>query len=114
MNYIPKPWGSEELIEINDKYMFKRLTMKKGNRCSLQYHNKKHETIYVLSGLLNIQIGTSQDSLVSKIYKPNDSVALSPGVIHRMEAIEDCIYLEASTSEIDDVIRLSDDYDRGN
>ena len=73
------------------------------------------QTKYLMeSGLLNIQIGTSQESLVSKIYKPNDSVALSPGVIHRMEAIEDCIYLEASTPEIDDVIRLSDDYDRGN
>ena len=41
-------------------------------------------------------------------------LALSPGVIHRMEAIEDCIYLEASTPEIDDVVRLSDDYDREN
>ena len=114
MKYIPKPWGSEELIEINDKYMFKRLTMKKGNRCSLQYHNKKHETIYVISGILSIETGNSQHSLVSKIYKSNDSLALSPGVIHRMEAIEDCIYLEASTPEIDDVVRLSDDYDRGN
>ena len=63
----------KSFIEINDKYMFKRLTMKKGNRCSLQYHNNKHETIYVISGILSIETGNSQDSLVSKIYKSNDS-----------------------------------------
>ena len=38
---IKKPWGAEEVIEINEKYMVKKLTMKVGHRCSLQYHEKK-------------------------------------------------------------------------
>ena len=53
MKFIEKPWGSEEVIEINEKYMVKKLTMKKNHRCSFQYHDFKKETIYVLSGDLN-------------------------------------------------------------
>lgn len=60
---IEKPWGREEVVEINDKYMVKKLTMWAGHRCSLQYHNIKKETIYVLSGLLKIIQGVNQDSL---------------------------------------------------
>ena len=54
MQIIEKPWGKEEVIEINDKYMMKKLTMLKGHRCSLQLHNHKKEIIYVLSGQLRI------------------------------------------------------------
>jgi mannose-6-phosphate isomerase len=109
---IEKPWGREEVIEINDKYMVKKLTMWAGHRCSLQYHNIKKETIYVLSGVLNIIQGTTQDTLVDKHYRPGDTVTIPPGLIHRMEGIEDSVYLEASTPEMDDVVRLADDYKR--
>ena len=112
--FIEKPWGSEEIIEINDRYMMKKLTMYKNHRCSLQFHNYKKETIYVLSGLLRIYIGTSVDQLSEKIYGPNETITLEPGLVHRMEGVEDCVYLEASTPEMDDVVRLSDDYNRAN
>ena len=56
MQIIEKPWGREEVVEINDRYMMKKLTMWKGHRCSLQYHNHKQETIYVLSGQLRIYV----------------------------------------------------------
>lgn len=109
---IEKPWGKEEVIEINDKYMVKRLTMKAGNRCSLQYHNEKTETIYVVSGILRIIQGVTQDSLEEGVYGAGDSVTIQPGCIHRMEGIQDAVYLEASTPEFDDVVRLADDYHR--
>lgn len=112
MQVIEKPWGKEEVIEINDRYMMKKLTMWAGHRCSLQYHNFKLETIYVLSGQLRIYSGATQESLISKVYGPHETITLTPGVIHRMEAVEDSIYLEASTPEMDDVIRLVDDYKR--
>ena len=54
MKIINKPWGKEEVIEMNEKYMVKKLTMWAGHRCSLQYHNQKKETIYVLEGQLRI------------------------------------------------------------
>ena len=112
MQIIEKPWGKEEVIEINDKYMMKKLTMLKGHRCSLQLHNHKNETIYVLSGQLRIISGPDQDNLTGKIYTEGESITISPGVIHRMEGLEDSIYLEASTPEMDDVVRLVDDYER--
>ena len=112
MQVIKKPWGKEEIIEINDKYMMKKLTMWKGHRCSLQLHNNKKETIYVLSGKLKIISGPNQDNLTGKIYTSSDSITISPGTVHRMEGVEDSVYLEASTPEMDDVVRLVDDYDR--
>ncbi len=112
MQVIEKPWGREEVVEINDKYMVKRLTMWAGHRCSLQYHNYKKETIYVLSGILKIIQGEAQDKLVEKLYYPGDTITIPPRLIHRMEGVEDSIYLEASTPEMDDVVRLVDDYQR--
>ena len=112
MQIIEKPWGKEEVIEINDKYMMKKLTMLKGHRCSLQLHNHKKETIYVLSGQLRIISGPDQDNLTGKIYTEGESITIAPGVVHRMEGVEDSIYLEASTPEMDDVVRLVDDYER--
>jgi mannose-6-phosphate isomerase len=112
MQVIEKPWGREEVIEINDKYMVKKLTMFAGHRCSLQFHNIKKETIYVLSGVLKIIQGPSQDVLEEKIYRSGDTITIAPGLIHRMEGVEDCVYLEASTPEMEDVVRLADDYQR--
>lgn len=112
MQIIEKPWGREEVIEINNKYMVKKLTMFAGHRCSLQYHNVKKETIYILSGVLKITQGTSQDTLEEKMYCAGESITIPPGLIHRMEGVEDSIYLEASTPEMDDVVRLVDDYKR--
>ena len=74
---ILKPWGYELLIEKNSKYMFKLLFMKKGKRCSLQYHTKKLETIFVLSGKLNIITGKNIKTLKSKIYIKHSLLHLS-------------------------------------
>ncbi|MEN9867767.1 MAG: hypothetical protein RL748_3357 [Pseudomonadota bacterium] len=112
MQVIEKPWGKEEVIEINDRYMMKKLTMWKGHRCSMQYHNIKCETIYVLSGQLRIYSGASQETVDSRIYTEGETITIRPGTVHRMEAVEDSVYLEASTPEMQDVVRLSDDYAR--
>ena len=112
MKIIEKPWGKEEIVEVNEKYMVKKLTMWKEHRCSLQFHNHKKETIYVLSGKLRIVSGPNQNNLKEKIYLAGDSITISPGTVHRMEGVEDSVYLEASTSEMNDVVRLVDDYNR--
>ena len=112
MNFIKKPWGSELIIESNDKYTFKKLTMHQGCQCSLQYHEFKHETIYHLKGKMKFLIGKSKDTLVEKIINPGESFSIEPKIIHRMIALTDIEYLEASTSELDDVVRITDDYGR--
>ena len=112
LKVIAKPWGQEEVLEINDKYMVKKLTMKAGHRCSLQYHKYKKETIYVLSGVLKIIQGSKSEVLEEKLYYANETITIPPGLIHRMEGVKEAVYLEASTPEIDDVIRIVDDYNR--
>jgi mannose-6-phosphate isomerase len=112
MQLIDKPWGSELVVERNDRYMVKKLTMWQGHRCSIQFHHVKRETIYVLSGKLRIHTGDSLQALQSRVYGAGESITIVPGVVHRMEAEEDSVYLEASTPEMDDVVRLADDYQR--
>ncbi len=112
MTKINKPWGYEQIISINKKYVMKKLFMKKNHRCSLQFHNKKHETVIILEGKLKIYSGKNKNKLKSKIYKKYQSLIIPPKLIHRMEAITDCMYLEASTPQLKDVVRLSDDYNR--
>lgn len=111
-NFIKKPWGNEILIETNKFYTVKKLFMKAGHKCSLQYHEIKHETIYILSGIMRLWIGKDKDSIEYKTLEKGESFVVLPKTVHRMESIEDCYYLESSTSELDDVVRLDDDYGR--
>ena len=112
MKIIEKPWGKEEILEVNDKYVVKRLTMLKDHRCSLQYHEHKKETIYVLEGVLRIYIGEDSDNLTFIDRKANEFITINPFIVHRMKGVTDAVYLESSTIELDDVIRIQDDYDR--
>lgn len=109
---IDKPWGFENLIEYNDNYVMKELFMKKGNMCSLQYHVLKRETVYVLNGKLKLYIGDEENKLETKIMSMGDNITIEPYKIHRMEAIEDSLYLECSTNQLYDVVRLQDNYGR--
>lgn len=105
---IDKPWGYEEILETNSGYTVKRLFMKKGAQCSLQYHRKKRETILALKG--NLVVILNKGELV---LKPGDFITIKPFERHRMFAKdENCLYLEASTSELNDVVRIKDDYGR--
>lgn len=108
MKIIEKPWGHEEILETNPQYTVKRLLMRKGHQCSYQYHEKKKETIYCLNGNLHI-VGQNEE----KILKKGEYVTIPPFEKHRMKAVEeDVLYLECSTSELDDIVRISDDYGR--
>lgn len=109
---VEKPWGGEELIEYNDNYVVKKLFMKKGECCSMQYHELKRETVYVLSGKLKLYIGDNIENLEEKIMFPGEHITIEPYTIHRMEGVEDSYYLESSTNELWDVVRLQDKYKR--
>ncbi len=104
---IEKPWGYENILEQNEIYVLKELFMKVGHGCSLQYHEVKRETIYVLTGRLEIKVNDKK-----RVYERGDSITIHPKEVHRMKAMSDCLYLEASTPELDDVVRLDDYYGR--
>jgi mannose-6-phosphate isomerase-like protein (cupin superfamily)/very-short-patch-repair endonuclease len=112
-NFIEKPWGSETILEVNKHYTMKKLFMKENHHCSVQSHLYKHETIYVLSGELNLYIGDSIDELQVKTCCSGESFVIPPGIIHRMEGKTNATYLESSTSYLFDVVRFIDSYGRG-
>lgn len=111
---VDKPWGKEELIEYNDNYVVKKLYIKANECCSMQYHELKRETIYVLKGKIKLYIGKDINNLEIKEMIPGDKITITPYTIHRMEGIDDSEYLECSTPELWDVIRLQDKYKREN
>lgn len=109
-----KPWGREIWFADLAGYAGKILEVKKGGRLSLQYHKKKTETQYLASGKVKLTIGTSESDLKEHLLNPGDKYDIFPYTIHRIEAIEDSNIFEVSTSELDDVVRLADDYGRPN
>lgn len=110
---VPKPWGHELIWAETDRYVGKILHIKAGESLSLQYHERKDETIYVLSGELIFEHGPIGDAPLTRVtLKPGESFRITPHLRHRMSAAIDCDILEASTPELDDVVRLEDRYGR--
>jgi mannose-6-phosphate isomerase-like protein (cupin superfamily) len=109
---VEKPWGYELHWALTDRYVGKVLHINKGEALSLQYHNRKDETILLWSGRMRFELGEDADSLVVQDLQPGDRVHVKPKAVHRMTAIEDCDVFEVSTPEIDDVVRLEDRYGR--
>ena len=108
---VEKPWGYELIWARTDRYVGKILHVAAGHVLSLQYHNQKDETMHLLRGelILRTQPG---DQLVERRLRPGESVHIPPGLIHQIEAVVDSDVLEASTPELDDLVRLSDRYGR--
>ena len=110
---VPKPWGHETIWASNDLYVGKILHVKAGQSLSVQYHNQKDETVYLLSGEMKywVQVEGS-DELQDMRLKTGEAFRITPGTIHYIEAVTDCDVLEASTPHLDDVVRLKDRYGR--
>jgi len=107
-----KPWGYELLFAHTPKYAGKVIFVKKGHRLSLQYHEKKDETLYIYEGKALLDIDEGGGHVVSKEVCAGESIVVPPFTKHRLKAIEDITFLEASTPELDDVVRVEDDYGR--
>ena len=109
---VPKPWGHELIWAHTDQYVGKVLHIRAGHALSLQYHNRKDETIHLLSGKMIYRVKNAAGELVDVQLLAGDSFRNEPGTVHQMEAVTDCQVLEASTPHLDDVVRLSDKYGR--
>jgi quercetin dioxygenase-like cupin family protein len=108
---VDKPWGYELHWAKTQRYVGKILHITAGHALSLQYHNVKDETIYLQSGRMLFEVERN-GQLTQREMRPGDSVHVAPRTVHRMTAIEDCDVLEASTPELDDVVRIEDRYGR--
>lgn len=131
---IIKPWGSELWIADGQEtpYALKKINIQKGHKSSIQFHEYKFETIFLLEGEAylhfhkdkididkfkaneynNEEISFIINSLTKYKILPGDSFSVSPGQIHSVEAISDITIIEASTTELEDVFRLRDEFGR--
>ena len=109
---VDKPWGHEEIWAETDRYVGKLLAIRAGQRLSLQLHRRKDESIYVVRGVLRLTLENERGELEQRDLAPGESRRIPVGRRHRFEALEDCELMEVSTPELDDVVRLEDDYGR--
>lgn len=113
VTHVPKPWGHETIWALSDRYVGKSLHINAGHELSVQYHNRKDETVHLLSGEIVYRVQREGDDVLDDMkLKVGESFRITPGTIHQMIAVTDCDVLEVSTPEIDDVVRLSDKYGR--
>ena len=113
VRHVPKPWGHETIWAHTDRYVGKILHIRAGQALSVQYHERKDETVYLLVGEMKYWVQLpGDDELRDQRLTAGQSFRITPGTIHYMEAVTDCDVLEASTPELDDVVRLKDRYGR--
>ena len=128
---VNKPWGHEIwFVWLKDYHVLKKIFMKKGNKCSLQYHDEKYETNYLIEGkakiIKGLHIDLNEDRnktfeiILSKNLHKDYSVVSNapyiftnvPGEVHRVYSEEDYTAYEVSTPQLDDVVRVQDDNKR--
>ena len=112
MKKVDKPWGHELIWAVTDRYVGKVLHIKAGEKLSLQYHRKKDETVMVWAGRIRFEFFAEGQEPQIKEMGPGEAFHVTPGLRHRMVAVEDTDMLEVSTTELDDVVRLEDAYGR--
>ena len=109
---IEKPWGHEVWLELNEHYAYKIIHMKAGNRSSLQSHEKKVETNFVIEGEAEVILEKEDGTIESRVYKAGEGWCVPVNRKHRVCAITDYTALECSTAHLNDCIRHQDDTNR--
>jgi mannose-6-phosphate isomerase-like protein (cupin superfamily) len=108
-----KPWGCEIIWAQTEDYVGKMLFIKAGERLSLQYHERKAESLLVNKGRVKFHWFEPGDTVQRTVVMcTGEHVDIPPGRKHRIEALEAACVIEVSTPELDDVVRLEDDYER--
>jgi len=109
---VEKPWGYELWWALTEKYVGKILHINKGESLSYQYHEVKDETIYLHKGEMRLEIEEVGGEREETVMKAGSAIRITPFTKHRMTAITNCDILEASTPEVEDIVRLEDKYGR--
>ena len=110
---VEKPWGWELIWADAEQYVGKILFVRAGSSLSLQFHREKDESWYVESGRAELELGERGNAVLKKeVVLPGACFRFTPGTVHRVKALEDTLIVEVSTPDLDDVVRLEDDYGR--
>ncbi len=111
MRTVQKPWGREEIFAETERYAGKLLFLNAGQSLSLQYHETKDETLYVLEGEMRLLVGV-EGQMRELTLGPGCAHRITPGTRHRLRSDRGCVIVEVSSPELDDVVRLEDAYGR--
>ena len=109
---VEKPWGHELWLELNEFYAYKLIHMKAGNKSSLQWHEKKIETNYVIEGEAEVLLENIDGNMESRKYRAGQGWCVPLKTKHRVISITDYTALECSTAHLNDCIRFEDDTGR--
>ena len=110
---VDKPWGHELIWAKGEDYAGKVLFVRAGHALSLQFHREKDESWYLLEGRAELELGQAGEAVLkSEVVGPGAAFRFRPGTVHRVRAIEDTTILEVSTPQLDDIVRLEDEYGR--
>jgi mannose-6-phosphate isomerase len=110
---VEKPWGYELIWAESERYVGKVLFVKAGQSLSLQFHRVKDESWLVQAGRARLELGSAGEAMLKEeVIGPGAAFRFRPGTVHRVTALEDTTIVEVSTTELDDVVRLEDQYGR--
>jgi quercetin dioxygenase-like cupin family protein len=109
---VPKPWGEELIWAVADRYVGKILVLEAGRRLSYQFHKVKDEWVHVLEGRLLLTLENDAGEIETRELGPGEGAHVLPHRRHRFEGITTCRLVEVSTPELDDVVRIEDDFGR--
>ena len=110
---VDKPWGHELIWALTDDYCGKILFITAGESMSLQFHREKDESWLIHSGRAEVEMAEPGQKLTSsEVVGPGAALRITPGTVHRVNALEDTTILEVSTPQVEDVVRLEDKYGR--
>ena len=111
---INKPWGWERILDLNDRYCVKELFVGQDKRLSLQYHQVKRETLVLMRGAAGLVLNGPDGTGTVNSMKPGEAHIIEPGMVHRIVGVakEGALILETSTPEVEDIVRIEDDFGR--
>lgn len=111
---VEKPWGYEiHWVKEGMPYMGKLIHINEGKRLSLQYHDKKQESWFLIQGRGKVIWEDKDGNMVETELEEEKGYTCDIGQKHRLAGITDCDIIEVSTPEIGNTYRLEDDYARG-
>ena len=109
---VEKPWGYELWLELNEFYVYKLICMYKGSKSSLQSHEYKYETNFIIEGEVEVLLENDNGELESNIFLAGSGWTVPIGRKHRVIAKTNYKALEVSSPHLNDVIRYQDDFNR--
>jgi mannose-6-phosphate isomerase len=110
---VEKPWGYElHWVREDAPYMGKILHVDAGGSLSLQVHERKQESYFMMAGRAQLIWEDNTGTMIETEMRSGLGYTTCIGQKHRIEAITNCDVVEVSTPERGTTWRLWDKYSR--